>query len=646
VRGFEYLINQSVNKGDNRMLSNYNEENLSSLIVSFKECRPFPKIEDRAGWGAVPADLKSEIIRKGEELLSCSWPSMPAVLYMEYSRRGSKKKNSERYAQRRKMLKDLVLAECVESKGRFLDDIINGVWCICEESSWTTPQHSREKNGIKEPLPDVMEPIPDILSSETAELLSYVYYLLRAKLDEVSTLICRRLQYEIRRRILKPYMERRDLYWMGFCGERKEVNNWNPWVNSNCLSAFLLVEDDEVARIKGIERIVASLNVFLRIYSKKHYRGGCDEGPYYWNRAAGSLFDCLELLHNASSGRINLFNEPVVQDMGKFIYRAHIHEKYYNNFGDSDARLEPPAEIIYSYGRFINDSLLMNLGKYIRNLGKEDKIWKVGFSMHRTLREVFNYGELCKEPGEAPYIRDLYLEDIEMMAAREKEGSTEGFYVAVKGGHNGESHNHNDVGRFIVYFNGEPLIIDPGTVDYNPTTQGGNRYSVWVMQSAYHNLPIIDGFQQKEGAKYKASDIKYFTDTRGAHMALNIAPVYPEEAGLLYWKRAISLIRTGEAFIEIKEEFNCGNSRKEIILPILLAQEPFLCGGGRVVLNKGQARKIVLDYDAEKLEVEGELLTMDDQRLINVWGEHLFRLIFKLKDCTGKDSLCFRIFRA
>jgi hypothetical protein len=39
-------------------------------------------------------------------------------------------------------------------------------------------------------------------------------------------------------------------------------------------------------------------------------------------------------------------------------------------------------------------------------------------------------------------------------AARLRQGSVNGLYFAALGGHNAESHNHNDVGNFVVYLDG------------------------------------------------------------------------------------------------------------------------------------------------------------------------------------------------
>lgn len=44
-----------------------------------------------------------------------------------------------------------------------------------------------------------------------------------------------------------------------------------------------------------------------------HSDGGCDEGPSYWGKAAGSLFDCCELLYDLTGGAFSLFDDPLLR---------------------------------------------------------------------------------------------------------------------------------------------------------------------------------------------------------------------------------------------------------------------------------------------------------------------------------------------
>ena len=51
-----------------------------------------------------------------------------------------------------------------------------------------------------------------------------------------------------------------------------------------------------------------------------------------------------------------------------------------------------------------------------------------------------------------------------------KKDSFYGFFFGAKGGFNAESHNHNDVGSCVMYFDGKPCLIDLGREEYTAKT--------------------------------------------------------------------------------------------------------------------------------------------------------------------------------
>ena len=288
-------------------------------------------------WESLPESVRKDLVANGEQYLGYKWPNLPATLFLEYARNGNRSRYEHEHFDRRNALTNLIIAECVEGKGRFLDDIANGVWAICEESFWGVPAHiGRQKAGSG--LPDPAEPIVDLFAAETGESLAWTYYLLGEQLDRVSPMIRKRIRHEIDRRILTPCLERDDFGWMGFAGGR--VNNWNPWCNANWLTCALLVEPDAARRIGAVAKIVRSLDYFFDAYADD---GGCDEGPGYWSRAGASLFDCLELLHSATAAQIDVYDQPLVQEIGRYIYRVHIADDYFVNFADASAKAHPSA---------------------------------------------------------------------------------------------------------------------------------------------------------------------------------------------------------------------------------------------------------------------------------------------------------------
>ena len=228
------------------MLSeSYVHDHLGDLLIEREDWHPFPRAAERRAWEALPEGVRRAHLTRGERLLDHQWPQLPGTLFLEYARCGNRGRYERVCFGRRAALCDLVIAECMSGEGRFLDDIVNGIWTTCEETYWGVPAHvGVQKAGTG--LPDAAEPTVDLFAAETASLLAWTLYLMDDRLDAVSPLVRPRICAEVERRLLEPCRARDDFWWMGF-GNRR-VNNWNPWVNSNWLTCVLLLEEDEERR--------------------------------------------------------------------------------------------------------------------------------------------------------------------------------------------------------------------------------------------------------------------------------------------------------------------------------------------------------------------------------------------------------------
>lgn len=318
---------------------------LAHALLPVERWDPFPPASAREAWQALPAAARASLVTAGERRKGAAWEPLPATLFLEFARNGNRSRFESVQFGRRTQLRELVVAECAEGRGRFLDDIANGIWSTCEETFWGLPAHlGMQKRGTG--LPDVTEPVIDLFAAEAASLLAWSVYLLGARLDAVSPLVRERVALEIERRILAPYRDRDDFWWMGLSGSEahEPVNNWNPWINSNCLTCALLLDRNPERRARTVHKALRSLDRFLDSYGPD---GGCDEGPSYWGRAGASLFDCLELLYSASAGAVHFYSIPLVQEIGRYIYRAHICDDWFLNIGDGPARLEPPGDLLF-----------------------------------------------------------------------------------------------------------------------------------------------------------------------------------------------------------------------------------------------------------------------------------------------------------
>jgi hypothetical protein len=609
----------------NLLTAKYSESALPSILLTRDRWHPYPTIDDRQGWNVIPGQVRSACVQNAMQFLKTAWEPLPANIFLEYVRTGNRS-NYERISfARREKLAALVLGEVFENQGRFLDDISNGVWAICEESFWGVPAHiGAQHRGSG--LPDVTEPIVDLFAAETGSLLSWTAYLLGSKLDNVSPLVTERIYLEVDRRILAPNLQRDDFWWMGF-GERRNVNNWNPWINSNWLTAALLLERDSARREKAVFKIMRSLDNFLNIYPDD---GGCDEGPGYWGRAGASLFDCLELLRSATNGAIDLYGVPLIQKIGQYIYKVYINGEYFINFADASGKINPEAGLIYRYGKGIGDPVMTGFGAFLarkQELGRESRIPRTG-SLGRLLPELLGINDLKAATPLEPLLRDFYLPDLQVMGARSLANASKGLYLAAKGGHNAESHNHNDVGNFIVYADGKPVLIDVGVETYTAKTFSSRRYEIWTMQSGFHNLPTINGVMQKDGREFQAQDVSYNASDSIASFSLNLAKAYPDAAKVSNWLRTLTLFRGKR--LELSEKFIL----KEFIQPFALnLMTPLwvdLSAPGKVILSDARTSaslKVVISYDRAQFTAASEEIKLTDGRLRAVWGDRVARIV-------------------
>ncbi|WP_083925318.1 heparinase II/III domain-containing protein [Flexithrix dorotheae] len=605
------------------LTTNYPKDKLNEILLSKDDWKPFPTIQERESWEGLSEAQKSEILENGEKALQYEWPSLKATMFLEFARIGNRSNFQNVRSERRNMVADLLLAELVENKGRFTDQLVNGIWLICEESYWGVPAHLYlQKDGPG--LPNVEEPTVDLFAAQTANLLAWTDYLLNEKLDEVSPLIRPRIFKETDERILTPNLERDDFWWMGFSD--RIVNNWNPWINSNWLSAALLLERDEERRKKAVNKIILSLDKFLNPYPAD---GGCDEGPSYWGHAGGSLFDCLELLYSATDGKFDVYENQLVKNIGTYLYKVYIDKDYFVNFADAAAKVTISSDLVYRYGKRINDDNLKAFGAYMAKNQQKEKSER---GIDRKLFALFNAEEIEAAEASLPNVRDSYFEDLQVMTARSVSGSSKSLYLAAKGGHNAESHNHNDIGNFIVYVKGNPAIIDAGSGTYTRKTFSSQRYELWNNQSGYHNLPTVNGVMQQAGREFKAENVKYKGTNSYAQFSLNIEDAYPEEAGITSWKRTIRLTRGKN--IALVDKFKLTQATKDISMNFLTPCEVILAESGEIRLRyKGENAKesftLYINYDPASFQPEVQEIVLDqpeDGRIKSVWGESLKRV--------------------
>jgi len=592
------------------------------LSMAFTQAQVQDKLTNIAAWrlaqknsylqkiAALPDSVKARLVKEGDLGLEYEWPALPASLYLDYKITGTRYNFERKNNERRKVLNELAVAAIITKDKKYIPQIANGIWTLCEQTTWVLPAHvvvQKEKTG----LPDPYEVVIDLGSGTAAAQLSMIQFMLSDELDAYSKGIGKRVFAELNKRIFQPYLTRTDFWWMGFTG--RAVNNWNPWVNTNVLMTALYsgLVADSVGLI--IDKTVKSTDFFVNQYPDD---GGCDEGPSYWSEAGGKLMRFIHVLNKLTTTSIDWKQEKLIYNMGSYISKVHIGENNFVNFADAFSKSIPDPESVYSYGALYDDAALKSFGAYLFGLQKQklDNGNIIDF-----LETTSIYDSLTTVPPIAPLPAVSWFGDRQVLTARTKSESTNGLFLAVQGGHNAESHNHNDIGNFIVYAGGTPVFVDAGVGSYTAQTFSSRRYELWNMQSGWHNCPTINGVMQKEGLSYKANDVQFQQTANSVSLSMDIAAAYPAEAAVKKYIRKFHF-----------------NTEKNSIL---------ISETGRIIFNNGEKKLLEFNYDPKLFDVNIEDKLLDDERISGMWGKQLYRINLMAKDIKliGKQNFTINL---
>ncbi|MBP2561178.1 hypothetical protein J2857_003968 [Neorhizobium galegae] len=572
-----------------------------SLPPVLGDFMPGAPIGDRAAWDAVSDDMRSAVIRDAEAALGRPWSLIKASDYREYSLNGNRSRFEALYFSRRRMLNDMVLAELLEGRGRFIDAIVDGVFLICEESGWQLPAHNAyERGGQRFALPDTEQPVIDLFAAETGALLATVAALMKDRLDEVSPQVVARIEREVRLRIVSPYLDRH-FWWMGNGTER--MNNWTAWITQNVLLSTFVLKTEQDLRRRIVGKALSSLDAFIKDYAED---GACEEGVVYYRHAALCMAGAMAILDTVAPASMTpLWKAPKIRGMAEYIVNMHVAGHHYFNFADSAAVVEPCTVREYLFGKAVGSNVLAafaardRLSSGHRHLPEEWNLWY-------RVQELLVTPAVGTEPKPPD---DMFYPGIGLFVARDDR-----FALAVKGGNNGESHNHNDVGSLTVYKDGKPFLVDVGVETYTAKTFSSERYDIWTMQSGFHNLPTFGEVNQADGAEFAARNVHTeFTEDQ-AQISLDIATAYPVEARVRSYRRTVTLRRGREI-----EVVDIHEGDLPAVLSLMTCVEPII---HHALYFEGLGR---IDLEGAG-EVEIDAIDIDDARLRISWSSRIYRL--------------------
>lgn len=620
---------------------------------------PYPDYTDRAQWDEITGDRKAAIVAEGEKYLDYEWKNIPLTAYLAYERTGDRNIMQNPYESNRRAINALMMAELAEGGGRFIDQLANGVWMSCHQPSWVLSAHLPRQSSHRS-LPDIREQIIDLASAGYGATIALSYRFFKEKFAELDPSINYSIETAIRKQILDPFLEksvRKANWWMADDWKPGlTVNNWNPWCNSNVLLCVLLMETDMERFNEAVELSLHSTDRFMN-YVKAD--GACEEGPAYWDAAAGKLYDYLEILFQSSDRKFSIMDNPQVRAMGEYIVNSYIDNGWVMNFADASARLKLEPTLIYRYGKATGSRMMQDFAYSLcadRQRGKFTVPKPVASNdSFRSLESLFSCREMAagidslNSLADSPHafynvLKGLtrgipsctWYPETEIACFRNEKG----WSLGAKGGSNNESHNHNDAGTFILYVDGFPVFVDAGVGTYTKQTFGPDRYSIWSMQSDWHNLPSINGTSQIYGEEFRASDVVY--DEKERMFSADISTAYTEAAECRSWVRSY---RLGDDCMEMTDRYELDKRVLADTLNFMVWGNVYLPGdreflsesgledapvrivpSGNIIISAGEAAVRLVYPEALKPSVT--VRELDDPNLRVIWGKSLKRLSF------------------
>jgi len=619
---------------------------LASLLEEPERALPVAPAEDRTVWGpdgsADPVAV-TDVLARAHADLGRPWgvplATAAARIHDDGDRVGWETVVFERqFRLARAAIAAAHHADDPELGPAWLAEVLDGVWLICEQSTWCWPAHDdafRERGSV---LPTVTAPYLDLGAGEAVALLTWVDQLLGARLEARYPGIRSRIRHEARVRVFQPFIERRDWHWIGLDGD---VHNWNPWIHGNVITAALRLLDDPAEADERARIVALAIEGIDRYVSVLPADGAIDEGYAYWWNGACRALEALDIVRHATGGVLDASGIPALRETVAFPHRMHLGGDWYLNLADGQARItdRQPWHALHRAARNTGDTDAAAHAASHRHAGTPAATEHEGLG--RLLRGITDPAWVGAALQTSPFPRDVWLPSTEVLLAREHSGTARGLTVAVKGGHNGEHHNHNDVGSFVVASDGVPVIVDAGRPTYTLQTFGPGRYDIWTMQSGWHNVPVIGGVEQSPGAEFAASGVEVSVDD--ASLSLDLSGAY---AGAAPWRRTVRLEReTRRVVIEdawpasVAEPVETPRTDEKTQVRMLLAGDVRRDAASVTVMPLDGATPVRISWPAG---VEASLVVreLDDPVLSGVWGARLTRLDL---DVTTADSVAVTV---
>ena len=559
-------------------------------VLSYISARPqnvVPPSSDRAYWEKVAGlETVPGLLKSADELLGTTPPVLTEELYNDFAISGMRRPYEVPNSIRTNRLLTLVLAECIAPNQTRLEQIVREVEGVLDEPTWSVPAHNKR-------YPDwhAAREFIDLAASARGWTLANIDWLLAERLPRA---IRERIRKEVGERILAPWIESVRSGKVGALWWMKAPMNWSAVCNSGVLGSALLLLEDPRARAEYLVAWEQLNPFFLNGFTPDGY---CAEGVGYWSYGFGHFLMASQLVQKVTGGRVDPFDSDQVRTIMKYGSGFEIDNQHYPAFSDTTLGTRPDRHLLeFAASRY-------GIGK-LRGQPAFKGSSSLGGRIHVALFDLALDRSLGVGEKQPPLPLRTWFPNGGALISRSSNPG-QGLSVAIKGGHNNEPHNHNDLGTFVVIAEGEVAISEIGRDDYVSTTFGPLRYTSGVMNSFGHSVPRVAGKLQSTGEKARAVTVRTeFTSERDLwEIDLTSAYDVPE---LTRITRTFIFSRAGGGSLEVVDQASFSSPQAfGIAFALLPAQRWVEDGAGGYLVEGGAGRvRVVVTSAADLVRTE------------------------------------------
>lgn len=557
-----------------------------------------PTCADRTAWDqpALAARLAA-LSKEAEKLLKQPFPAWDDNAYLEYSRNGSRPNGERMMNARKAWLYPLVIAECLENKGRFLPAIERTLAELNAQPTWTWAAHDKNLRNFKNRDYEV-----DLLAADMANDIAQALYMLG---DAISPAVRQQTRAELEARIFAPLRRtfatgNKDNWWL------KADHNWNAVCLKGTVAATLTALPDRQDRALFA---VAGEHYIQRYLAGFPNDGYSLEGPGYWNYGFSHFVELREVLMQATDNRLDLFSDPKVRNIALYGARIEMLPGNIAAFSDANAKEKIDAfTLAYS-----NEAL---------GLGLPLKLAAVPVSANRggnsaplsvAAMQLFSRPHVIANQAETLDPLRSYFDQVGVLVTRAAPGSGSKLAASIKSGGNA-NHSHNDIGSYSIALGSEQPTGDVGRPAYSSKTFSKARYTIKAINSYGHPVPVVAGELQQNATQVKPKVLAPRFTPETDEITLDLAPAY-DVWSLKSLTRTLRHERANGGTITIEDRFEYGWERNFETALTTLGNWQQLPNGTLELWQKSERLHVRIEASApyeligEKIDEEGLAFT-------------------------------------